>query len=119
MDLLGTALAAVPRFSLSQRSIDFGTRQVGTRSSIDTITVTNPGDGRLEIRGVSIEGAEGSDFVMVPGTCDGAPYVASRGSCTIGVRFSPRGAGARRATLRIRHNAGSDGAVSLSGQGTQ
>jgi hypothetical protein len=117
VDLLGTALAAVPGFSLSQRSIDFGTRQVGTRSSIDTITVTNPGDGRLEIRRVSIDGSEAGDFVMVAGTCDGAPYVASRGSCTVGVRFSPRGAGARRATLRIQHNAGADGTVSLSGQG--
>lgn len=119
VDLRGTALAAVPGFRISQSSIDFGSRQVGTRSSIDTITVTNPGDGRLELRGISIEGAQTTDFVLVPGTCDGAPYVASRGSCTIGVRFNPRGAGARRATLRIRHNAGGDGSVSLSGQGTQ
>jgi hypothetical protein len=119
VDLRGTALAAVPGFSVSNRAVDFGSRAVGTRSAIDTITVSNPGDGRLVVQGISIEGAHANDFTIVPGTCDGAPYVAPRGSCTIGVRFTPRAAGSRTATLRIRHNASGDGSVRLSGQGTQ
>ncbi len=116
--LLGTAMPAIPGFRLSTRSIDFGTRQVGSRSSVETLTVSNPGDGRLELRQIAIEGAQASEFRLVPGTCEGAPYVAPRGSCTIGVRFTAAANGSRRATLRIRHNAGADGTVTLSGLGS-
>ncbi len=117
ISLVGVAMPAVAGFALSPRSIDFGTRQVGSRSSVQTVTVSNPGDGRLELRGVSIEGAQAGEFTVVPGTCDGAPYVAPKSSCTIGVRFTPGAGGSRRATLRIRHNAGADGTVALGGQG--
>lgn len=116
--LLGTALPAVPGFRLSELSIDFGTRQVGSRSAVRTLTISNPGDGRLELRGISIDGADAGDFRIVPGTCEGAPYVASGSSCTVGVRFTPSASGPRRATLRVRHSAGSgEGTVALTGQG--
>ena len=118
VSLLGTALPAKPGFRISDRSIDFGTRQVGTRSSVRTVTVSNSGDGRLVLRAIAIEGAQSGDFTIVPGTCDGAPYVAPRGSCSIGVRFTPRSNGSHRATLSIRHNAGGDGSVSLVGLGS-
>lgn len=116
--LVGTATPAVPGFRLSSRSIEFGTRQVGSRSSVETLTISNPGDGRLELQRISLEGAQAGEFALVPGTCDGAPFVAPQGSCTVGVRFTPRANGGRRATLRIRHNAGADATVLLNGQGS-
>ena len=116
--LHGVAKAALPGFRLSDRNLDFGSRPVGSRSPVTTLTVTNSGDGRLELRRFSIEGSQAREFTLVPGTCDGAPYVAAGGSCTVGVRFTPGGSGRRQATLRIQHNAGNPAAVALSGQGT-
>lgn len=116
--LVGTALAARPGFRLSERSLDFGGRPIGSRSPARTLTVTNAGDGRLELRHIAIEGTHAREFSIVPGTCDGAPYVAAKGSCTIGVRFTPGGSGRRQATLRIQHNAGGSATIALSGQGS-
>ncbi len=117
ISLIGTAIPAQPGFQASSSTINFGTRQVGSRSSVETLTVTNSGEGRLELARISIDGAHADEFTLVPGTCDGAPFVAPNGNCTIGIRFTPRANGERRATLRIRHNAGGEGSVSLSGLG--
>jgi hypothetical protein len=116
--LLGTALAAQPGFRASNGSIDFGSRQVGSRSPVETLTITNTGDGPLELTSIALGGANADEFTLVPGTCDGAPFVAPHGNCTIGIRFTPRANGSRRATVRIRHNAGGESSVELSGAGS-
>ena len=86
--------------------MSFGARQVGSRSSVRTLTVSNTGDGRLVLQSVSLAGPAAGDFRIVPGTCEGASFIAPRSSCTIGVGFNPTATGSRSATLRIRHNAG-------------
>ncbi len=116
--LIGTALAAQPGFRTSTESLDFSTRQVGSRSSIRTLTITNSGDGRLEISRIWVDGSHAREYTLVAGTCDGAPYVAPGGNCTVGVRFTPAGNGARSATLRVRHNAGGEGSIRLVGAGS-
>ncbi len=116
--LLGTALAAQPAFRVSERAIRFGTRQVGSRTEVRTLRIENAGSGRLELGSIRLAGAHAGDFQLVAGTCDGAPFVAPRSDCTVGIRFVPQAPGQRRATLTIRHNAGRGrDTVSLEGTG--
>jgi hypothetical protein len=117
--LTGTALPApVPRFVVSPQRVAFGTVAVGGRSSIETVTVKNTGSERLVLDDVRVAGSGAGDFHVVPGSCEGAPYVSPGSECTIGVRFTPTSAGPGAAELVIRHNAaGGVGRVRLGGTG--
>ncbi len=119
VELRATALPApAPRFRVSPERIDFGSAAPGGRSGIETVTVRNAGDARLVIETVRLEGADGGDFRIVPGTCEGAAFVSPGSECTVGVRFTPAGAGPSRAELVIRHTAaGGVGRVELAGIG--
>jgi len=118
--ITGTAMPApVPRFAVSPGQVRFGAVPVGSRSAIETVTVKNAGSDRLVLRAASLEGASAGDFRIVPGSCEGAPYITPGSECTIGVRFTPSAAGARAAVLVIPHNAaGGAGRVRLSGSGS-
>ncbi len=115
--LFGIAREPLPGFALSQRSLRFADVGVGERGAVETLTVRNPGAGRLVLREVALTGGDAADFQIVPGTCEGAPAIAPESFCTIGLRFAPRAAGERRAVLVVRHNApGASGEVALSGR---
>ncbi len=115
--LFGTAREPLPGFELSQRSFRFADVAVGERGAVETLTVRNPGAGRLVLREVALSGAGAADFQIVPGTCEGAPAIAPESFCTIGLRFAPRTPGDRRAALVVRHSApGRSGEVALSGR---
>ncbi len=86
-------------------SVDFGARQVGDRSEVVTIRISSTGEGRLELGSLRLIGAHPDEFRIVPGTCQGLPYVAPSGECTVGVRSSPGQIGTREAILVIDHNA--------------
>lgn len=119
VELRATALPApAPRFRVAPERIDFGSVAPGGRSGIETVTVKNGGDARLVIEAVRLEGAGAGDFRIVPGSCEGAAFVSPGSECTLGVRFTPAGAGPRRAELVIRHTAaGGIGRVELAGTG--
>ena len=44
-------------------------------------------------------------FQIVPGSCDGTPFIATQSECTVGVRLSPTAPGEIAATLAIEHGA--------------
>jgi hypothetical protein len=108
----------VARARIAPAAIDFGEQPVGERSGIRDATLANPGDARLALSGVAIEGEHSGDFRLVPGSCAGAGFVAPGGDCTVGVRFVPIAPGPRRAELVVRHGAASGrSAVRLNGVG--
>ncbi len=108
----------VPAIRAEPGRLDFGPQPVGDRSAILTITLSNPGTGRLELRDFRLRGDHAGDFLIVPATCQAAPYLVPGSDCTLGLRFQPAAAGPRRATLEIRHNAGSgDTYLELRGSG--
>lgn len=119
--LAGTALPAPePELAVEPSSLSFEDLPVGRRSGIGTVTVHNPGTARLELEGLRIEGPDASDFRLVPATCEGTPFLAAGGSCTVGVRFSPTAEGDRRARLVVRGNApGGPETVILTGRGLE
>jgi sugar lactone lactonase YvrE len=112
VSLRGTGTAV----SLSAKSLSFPTRAIGTTSPAKTVTLTNKGSGALSISGISIVGANSSDFAQ-SNTC--GTSLAGGASCGISVSFSPKGAGARTASLRFSDSdPTSPQTVSLSGTGT-
>jgi hypothetical protein len=108
-----------PRVRISPSEVSFGGLGVGRRSSIVTVSIENQGPGILTLEKVALEGLHADDFRLVPGTCEGAAFVASDGICTLGLRFSPSASGNRRAQLIILHNGAQEShRIPLSGMGT-
>ncbi len=112
--LSGTATAPVD--GLSPSSLSFGNQSVGATSTAQTATLSNTGNGALNITSLTITGTNAGDFAQT-NTCGSS--VAAGGKCTISVTFTPSGSGSRAASVSITDNAsGSPQTVGLSGTGT-
>jgi alpha-tubulin suppressor-like RCC1 family protein len=114
------SLALVPTApiaTLSATSLSFGNQAQGTQSAAQTVTVTNSGGGTLSFNGITISGANASDYALNDG-CSAQP-VAPSSACTLSVTFAPGAIGASSATLTIKDNdpTGTQ-SVALSGIGT-
>ena len=104
-----------PAVSLSPTSLSFVSQTIGTSSTVQTITLTDSGSATLSISSLVMAGANAGDFAQT-NTCGSS--VASGGSCTIGVTFTPSASGSRTASLSVTDNASSSPqTVSLSGTG--
>ena len=115
VSLSGTGVAAAPAVTLAPTSLTFPSQAVGTSSSAQSITLTNSGSAALNIAGVTITGANASDYSET-NTCGAT--LAANADCAISVSFKPTATGTRTASVSIADNAsGSPQAVSLSGAG--
>ena len=114
---LGFQVAATPYVSLVPDHLDFGDQVVGRGSKAKRITVTNVGGKALNIRSVTGDGDNWSDFSVVKDTCTGATIAPSR-ACIIDVTVTPSGTDQRNASLKLEDNApDSPQALSLAGNG--
>jgi hypothetical protein len=112
----GTGVVAGSNVTLSPTSLTFATQDVGTPSTVQSVTLSNYGTVALGISSIGITGVDPNDFVQTH-TC--AASVAPGASCTINVTFKPTGVGSRTALLSVKDTApGSPQTVSLSGTGT-
>lgn len=97
-------------------AINFGSQQVGVKSSTQNATLSNSGTTALGITGTSLEGINASEFTASNG-CGSS--VAAGATCNIGITFTPASTGLRVATLSIEDSAtNSPQTVSLTGMGT-
>jgi hypothetical protein len=96
--LTGTGIQ--PQVSASPASVLFPAQIVGTTSSAQLVTLTNPGTSALTITGVAMEG---TDFTFTS-ACTGT--LQPNQQCTISVQFAPIAAGGRSAILQVLTNAG-------------
>lgn len=104
--LRGVGLPApAPRAEVSPTAVRFGTVRVSGRSDIETVTLANRGSARMAVGEPRIDGRDADAFQIVPGSCAGASYLVPGSDCTVGVRFSPRAPGERRARLVLPHDA--------------
>ena len=100
----------------SPASHDFGAVTRGS-SATHTVTVSNPGDAPVSLGQMAVAGVDADDFSLAADTCSNQP-LASAGSCTVNVTFTPAASGARSAALQIPSSAsGSPTAVALWGTG--
>ncbi len=109
-----------PAVAISPATLGFGPQIVGTSSADLTATLSNSGNASLTISGVTITGANPSDFALDASTttCSTASAVAAGSTCTIGVTFSPASGSARSAAVSVGDNAaGSPQIIALSGTG--
>jgi hypothetical protein len=96
--------------SVSPTALNFGSVATGSKSTAQTVTVSNPTGSAAAVSSIAATG----DFAQT-NTCGSS--IAAGGSCTVSVTFSPTAAGARTGTLTV--NAGGvTNTVSLSGTGT-
>jgi len=101
----GTALTASPS------SESFGNENVGSTSSSQSVTVTNPGSGAVSMSSIGVTGPFGES-----NNC--GTSLAAGATCTVGVTFSPTAAGSASGTLSVNSSApGSPLTVALSGTG--
>jgi hypothetical protein len=117
--LAGTAAAAPQAtLALDAPALALGSQVVGATSAAQTLHASNTGTAALSFTSIAVTGANAGDFAT-GGTCAVATPVAAGASCTVTVRFTPAGPGARSATLSLASNASNGGAsVALSGTGT-
>ena len=91
----------LPIAGVSPTSLAFGNQFVNTTSTPQSVTLSNTGLGTLLISGISITGANFTDFAQ-NNTCGSG--LAAGGSCTINVTFTPSAMGSRSAAVTIASN---------------
>jgi hypothetical protein len=111
-----TGVGVQPNASISPGQINFGMIAVGSSSSPQPVTISNNGGGTLVISSITFTGPNPGDYSQT-NNCNGS--VASQGSCTIEVTFTPKADGTRESYLNVNDNSTpSPQQVSLSGDGT-
>src|SRR6267378_6019894 len=106
-----------PDATVSSSSLAFGTQNVGTPSSAQSVTLTNNGSFPLHIGAVSLTGTNFGDFSETDNCVSSSP-LAPGNTCTISITFTPSALGSRSATLQVTDDAsGSPQGVNLSGTG--
>lgn len=120
ISLSGTGTA--PIASLSQASLAFGNVNVGSTSTLPSLTLTNTGNQALTIPSVAIDPSVGTpaDFSLSgSNTCKTVGSLQPNASCTITVSFTPAAQGAVVGQVNISDStASSPQRVALSGTGT-
>jgi subtilase family serine protease len=107
-----------PVVSLAPTSLSFGQVNLGSGSSMQSVTVSNTGNASLNISATGTVGTNWQDFVIMH-DCAG-DSISPGGSCALGVNFIPQATGLRTASLSVTDNAaGSPQTVSLTGTGAQ
>ena len=100
----------------SPSSLAFGSADVGSSTANQSVTLSNGATSLLSITGISVTGANASDFIITGTTCSATLSVAA--ACTATVTFKPAATGTRTASLTFTDSAsGSPQSVALSGVG--
>ncbi len=111
----GTGIA--PAAQISTGSLTFSQQTLGTTSTAQNVTLSNPGNAPLTINSITTTGADPSDFIE---TNHCPSNVAANGSCVLNISFTPTAVGNRTASLSISDNAaGSPQTVTLTGTAVQ
>jgi YVTN family beta-propeller protein len=105
-----SGVGQAPGVQLSVATLTFGSQVVSTTSASQSVTLINNGTSSLTITSVTASG----DFAQT-NTC-GSP-IASNGTCTVMVTFTPTAASVRTGAVTIIDGAGTQ-AISLNGTGT-
>jgi hypothetical protein len=95
--------------------VNFAPQTVGTNSAPAPVVLVNTGNASMHISGISVTGAESSDFTQINNCGSSLP---AAGMCTVNVTFTPKVAGSRVASIAVSDTApGSPQSVSLVGAG--
>jgi sugar lactone lactonase YvrE len=108
--------APAPAAALAPASLTYSAT-AGSTSAAQTATLTNSGTAVLNISGITLAGANPTEFSISANTCE--VTLAAGASCTISVTFTPEAAGSFSAAISVADDApGSPQSSALSGTGT-
>ena len=123
--LAGLAIIPAPEIVVEQpggtnlsdglASVDFGNNLLGGSSQL-TFTIRNTGNTDLTGLGITITGANASDFTVVNNPS--APVSGPAGSTTFALRFSPGDLGVRTASVQIASNDSDENPFDITVTGT-
>jgi hypothetical protein len=82
---------------------DFGVQAVDQPSAPQSLVVTNSGKWVLSISGISLSGADPSEFQITGDGCSGHTIAVGQ-TCTLTAVFTPRAIGSRSAILHLEDN---------------
>ena len=96
----------------SPASLSFGSETVGSTTSAQTVTVSNPNAAAVPVSQLAVSGP-----FSQTNTCGAS--IAANGSCTVSIAFAPTATGSASGSLTVASSApGSPLTVALSGTGT-
>ncbi len=115
IDLTGNGVAVAPNISVNPAQIDFGNVSVGNQSQPEVVTVSNNGNGTLNVTNVVINeaiesgyrnGGNSANFALNMNggndPCGSTSFSLAPGkSCTFTVTFTPQFAGTHNARVEI------------------
>ncbi len=110
-----------PNVNVNPSSLIFSSQAVGTQSSAQPVTLSNPTSSAANSVATSITGTNASDFIFGTNACAGT-NLAAGANCVVNVIFKPAASGgtSRAATLSITDSdPNSPHTVSLSGTAIQ
>jgi hypothetical protein len=94
-----------PRVQFTPATVQFTTRQGGTRGPGQKVTLTNAGSAPLSITSIVLTGGDVHDYAL-QNNCPLAPLtLGARQACTLHLRFTPKAKGNSKAGLLITDNA--------------
>jgi uncharacterized protein DUF6801/HYDIN/CFA65/VesB family protein len=108
-----SVLAPEPTLAVDPESVSFGSVTVGT-SKDSSVTVSNEGTAALSITGVTVGGANGSEFFE----SNDCTNVAPDESCSVDLTFTPAGEGSKSGTLTIQSNDPTNPSLEIALSGT-
>jgi hypothetical protein len=116
--LSGTGVAGGALLTVSPPSVSFAPQNIGVSSNA-SVQIENYGVIGTLFSSFAISGTNASDFAVTSNGCPtGSTTLNPEQACTVGITFTPTGAGLRTATLSVTDNAiGSPQLIKLSGTG--
>lgn len=96
------------------KGTEFGTNLISS-SVVKTFTITNSGTAALNVSSLTKSGANAADFTL--GTLTPASPIATNGSATFTVTFTPSATGLRTATITITNDDCDEGSYAIAVQG--
>jgi hypothetical protein len=107
---------AQPIVTASPNPADFGATTVGSSSAIQTIVISNSGNGPASFFIGIVAGGDAGSFKLLDENCSAAPLMPA-GSCTAHLRFAPLSAGPKLARLAFFGDSEGGAMVALQGEG--
>ena len=87
--------------AVSPASLTFPLQLVNTTSAVQTVALSNTGNGGFTITSIALAGANAADFVLNYNCPIGGAGLAAGANCSINLTFTPTAAGTRSATVNI------------------
>jgi len=106
----------IPNIGATLMSHDFGEINIDSESDVQTIRISNSGDGELNIGQVTLPNT--ADFILLYDFCSSQTLSADQ-NCSLRIQFKPQTVGAKTATLAISSDDPSTSTleIALSGEG--